>query len=152
MTYLELYHKAERLLDDNKITLGEYEKMIEPLNAEIAEWIPVSERLPEVKTDVLVYNDAGGMPMVDVDSMGHYEYVDASFWYRSQNVTHWMPLPCPPKTKVNYRVVEDVEVGEDKYERRILLDNTDADSCWDFLQKLPAERHKNVKITPCMAE
>ena len=99
MTYLELYHKAGRLLDNNEITLGEYEKMIEPLEREIAEWIPVSERLPEVETDVLVYNDAGGMPTVDVDSMGHYEYVDASFWYRCQNVTHWMPLPEPPKEK-----------------------------------------------------
>lgn len=45
MTYIELHHKAERLLDDNKITLGEYEKMIEPLEREISEWIPVSETM-----------------------------------------------------------------------------------------------------------
>lgn len=62
MTYLELYHKAGRLLDSNKITLGEYEKMIEPLEREINEWIPVSERLPEVDMNVLVYDDSGGMP------------------------------------------------------------------------------------------
>lgn len=93
MTYLELYQKAERLLNDNKITLGEYEKMIEPLEREISEWIPVSERLPKSDMDVLVYDDAGGQPKIDIDS--HYN----SFWWRSRNVTYWMPLPCPPKTK-----------------------------------------------------
>lgn len=98
MTYLELYHKAGRLLDNNEITLGEYEKMIEPLEREINEWIPVSERLPEVDADVLVYDDSGGMPTIEVDSMRYYEHVDASFWRNSKNA-HWMPLPCPPKTK-----------------------------------------------------
>lgn len=93
MTYLELYNKAERLLDDNKITLGEYEKMIEPLEREIGEWIPVSERLPEDGLDVFVYDDVGGRPKIGIDS--HYN----SFWWRSRNVTYWMPLPCPPNTK-----------------------------------------------------
>lgn len=36
MTYKELYDRANYLADNNKITLGEYEKMIEPLNNNIA--------------------------------------------------------------------------------------------------------------------
>lgn len=35
MTYMELYEKANRMLDSNEITLGEYEEMIKPLDAEV---------------------------------------------------------------------------------------------------------------------
>ena len=36
MTYKELYESAADKLEKSKITLGEFEKMIEPLNAEVA--------------------------------------------------------------------------------------------------------------------
>ncbi len=42
MTYFELVTKAEYLLIKNKITLGEYHKMIQPLNEELreeGEWV-----------------------------------------------------------------------------------------------------------------
>lgn len=35
MTYLELIRDADRQLDDGRITIGEYEQMIEPMNREI---------------------------------------------------------------------------------------------------------------------
>ena len=44
MTYYELFTKAENLLIKNKITLGEYEEMVQPLNEEErkeGEWIKV---------------------------------------------------------------------------------------------------------------
>ena len=50
-------------------------------------WIPVTERLPDVGTEVLVYSEDDGI-CVDYyggDSFGYYD------------VTHWMPLPEPPK-------------------------------------------------------
>ena len=37
MTYLELYKDAERKLEKNEITIGEYEEMIAPLKIEIPE-------------------------------------------------------------------------------------------------------------------
>ena len=37
MTYLELYKEAERKLEKNEITIGEYEEMIAPLRVEILE-------------------------------------------------------------------------------------------------------------------
>ena len=54
-------------------------------------WIPVRERLPERGQEVIVY--AGGIlePFV-------YAYC---FWNKDycsfQHITHWMPLPEPPK-------------------------------------------------------
>lgn len=50
-------------------------------------WIPVTERLPDVGIEVLIYSEDDGV-CVDYyggDSFGYY------------NVTHWMPLPEPPK-------------------------------------------------------
>ena len=41
MTYYQLFTKAEKLFINSKITFGEYERMIEPLNDEVrsvAEW------------------------------------------------------------------------------------------------------------------
>ena len=35
MTYYELFTKAENLLIHNKISLGEYDKMVQPLNEEV---------------------------------------------------------------------------------------------------------------------
>ena len=50
-------------------------------------WIPVTERLPDIGIEVLVYSEDDGI-CVDYyggDFFGYY------------GVTHWMPLPEPPK-------------------------------------------------------
>ena len=54
-------------------------------------WIPVEERLPDIGIEVLVYSEDDGV-CVDYyggDSFGYYD------------VTHWMPLPEPPKEAIN---------------------------------------------------
>ena len=46
MTYYELFTKAENLLIRNKITLGEYDEMVQPLNEEVrkeGKWIDDDE-------------------------------------------------------------------------------------------------------------
>ena len=53
----------------------------------VQEWISVKDRLPDVGKLVLIYSEINGVCM---------DYHDgATFGY--YGVTHWMPLPNPPK-------------------------------------------------------
>ena len=62
-------------------------------------WIPVTERLPKEGEFVLVYGDLypnkhdGGVIAVS-------KRMDWNYWQgfgRERDITHWMPLPEPPK-------------------------------------------------------
>ena len=53
----------------------------------VQEWISVEDRLPDVGKFVLIYSEINGVCL---------DYHDgATFGY--YDVTHWMPLPQPPK-------------------------------------------------------
>lgn len=57
-------------------------------------WIPISERMPDEDEDVHVYRGKGHGIITAYRSEGR--------WYSHQHdilrdVTHWMPLPEPPK-------------------------------------------------------
>ena len=60
-------------------------------------WIPVTERLPEHFRPVIVCREKGkGEYIVEQG------FKDVGDWWkvygtRTKNVTHWMPLPEPPK-------------------------------------------------------
>lgn len=65
---------------------------IQPVNAVEVEWIPVSERLPEKSGDYLVAVNNGAYRFT------HKMYYHEGWWYDFDcEVTHWMPLPEPPK-------------------------------------------------------
>lgn len=60
----------------------------------IQRWIPVSERLPEMWQNVLTVRTDGAFRLDFVGSLGVW-YDDVNFV--GYPVTHWMPLPLPPK-------------------------------------------------------
>lgn len=65
------------------------------------EWISVKDRLPEPQQEVLVsvLNDVLFRDIARVgslDSRGIWR-VDTPHEYFHRNITHWMPLPEPPK-------------------------------------------------------
>ena len=65
--------------------------------AKVPRWISVEERLPEHEHEVLVYTDRYGGRTEFAYYVRHLEA-----WYQNcclliPNVTHWMPLPEPPK-------------------------------------------------------
>ena len=53
-------------------------------------WISVKERLPEEQQDVLVYLKRGGCAV-------DYFIPSRNDKWGYKDVTHWMPLPTPPK-------------------------------------------------------
>lgn len=59
----------------------------------VQEWISVKDRLPEEEARVLVYLDSNrSYTKTDTDRLINSKWVR---WDR--DVTHWMPLPEPPK-------------------------------------------------------
>lgn len=68
----EAYDKLSRHMDD--------------LAALMPRWIPVTERLPEAGVYVLAYSADDG-----------YMCVEARHKFSVFQITHWMPLPQPPK-------------------------------------------------------
>ena len=94
---LDVFYKTKAL----KNYVGIMQGRIELLNARIAEleaerrWIPVSERLPENISNVLILSR--GEQLI---ASYHSKY---SLWYvpfvDKPVVTHWMPLPELPEVK-----------------------------------------------------
>jgi hypothetical protein len=61
----------------------------------VQEWISVKDRLPEKFVDVLSYCDHNASFQIDcVDEKGKWY---SEYKYSGYTVTHWMPLPQPPK-------------------------------------------------------
>ncbi len=54
-------------------------------------WITVTERLPDEPMMCLVYTKPGGYGCCEIT------YYNEGFYLHNANITHWMPLPKPPK-------------------------------------------------------
>ena len=69
------------------------------------EWISVKERLPEDERNVLAYYGFGRDGIIDSDmrfmgALCYYCFDPKPHWQHAMSgviVTHWMPLPEPPK-------------------------------------------------------
>lgn len=62
----------------------------------MSDWISVDDRLPKEKQDVLAYRGRI-QDCVTVTSLGEdWMYVTGE-WVPEGWITHWMPLPEPPK-------------------------------------------------------
>lgn len=81
----------------------------------IPQWISVKERMPEKSCQVLCYSESGEIFNAEYDSnidvafqIGFWDqYYDDTLgfygedWNPCDTVTHWMPLPEPPKENAN---------------------------------------------------
>jgi len=63
-------------------------------------WIPCSERIPEVYKNVLIYYarwEDNPIQVAHIQGDGLcWEFSDGEFYPAMKDVTHWMPLPNPP--------------------------------------------------------
>ena len=62
----------------------------------LPKWIPVSERLPEKFHSVLATRKIGDWFAIDIESIGATGKWSGDI-FTDNEVTHWMPLPEPPK-------------------------------------------------------
>lgn len=71
----------------------------------MSEWISVKDKLPKYSKEVLTYTPGMAMP-IRVDAYDGYYGEDDGKWYEGwryrgnhaeNRITHWMPLPEPPK-------------------------------------------------------
>lgn len=62
-------------------------------------WVSVKERLPDNEQWVLCFmeNEEFGKFRVFQWSYIDWQWNDGNEWYDEEDVTHWMPLPEPPK-------------------------------------------------------
>lgn len=65
----------------------------------MAEWISVKDRLPEDGKVLCVRKSEAfrDRRYVDILNVDHGWFMDGAFVVADGNVTHWMPLPEPPK-------------------------------------------------------
>lgn len=118
---IRLKETAQEAADAIEFTSKAYQMMAEAYEAEVAKqsWIPVTERLPDVYEHVLV-SVPGMAPhaMVQEAFRGRNGmWYSNGFRYVADEITHWMPLPPPPKMKepfVKDIIVLDKNESEDK--------------------------------------
>jgi hypothetical protein len=60
------------------------------------EWISVKDRLPEKEDDVLAYEFRGDISISYI-SGNDWRNLESGWILDESHVTHWMPLPEPPK-------------------------------------------------------
>ena len=68
----------------------------------IQRWVPVTERLPEKQRDCLCFCNIDGYTKYPFCMVLRYHLVDEKPHFQHEceyglRVTHWMPLPQPPK-------------------------------------------------------
>ena len=86
----------EQIIGSGPVILSVCENSIIPIHPE--RWIPVTERLPEEWEDVLVWSWSGFCEVaVYLGTPGKWRVCWNHTMLEDNSVTHWMPLPEPPK-------------------------------------------------------
>lgn len=74
----------------------EYIKSLTPAHVvPVPQWISVKERLPEVEADILAYIGEGSFVVCWMTHDGYWQC--PAYLMDKDDVTHWRPLPEPPK-------------------------------------------------------
>jgi hypothetical protein len=62
----------------------------------MGKWISVEDRLPEIADTVIVYIQNGVIDIAWRTPGGNWDTYSGRF-FKDDKITHWMPLPKPPK-------------------------------------------------------
>lgn len=89
----KLHKRIDRLKKQNETLTIQRNAWALTAKALTHEWISVEDRLPDTE-EAIVYAESG-MGLINVTHLR----MDWQRFVRCTNVTHWMPLPQPPKMK-----------------------------------------------------
>ena len=94
--------KAADAIEELSKMLDEEVEVTTALGCNMPVWIPVSERLPPIGEEVIVFADRTTIRIWSLER--YYPTIADVFWEREDGfhedtdvVSHWMPLPEPPK-------------------------------------------------------
>ncbi|WP_298032179.1 DUF551 domain-containing protein [uncultured Dysosmobacter sp.] len=96
----------QKLHDSVDVALSALRSQQEAENEPLTGWISVKDRLPEKGNEdwyniVLTKERSGDLPMRRIVKVGYWDWYHKRFWGfevgYGYTVTHWMPLPEPPK-------------------------------------------------------
>ena len=94
---MDVREKLVELLDiiiqPGQKTLGNIADHLISHGVTVQEWIPVKDRLPEKDEIVIICTDENFIYAGEL--VGDTWFLDNDSW--TATVTHWMPLPQPPK-------------------------------------------------------
>ena len=97
---MDVREKLVELLDiiiqPGQKTLGDIADYLIANGVTVQEWISVNDRLPEKYAMVLIYDGDSVEPSLFFGDLGFYE-ADKYEANPFCGVTHWMPIPQPPK-------------------------------------------------------
>jgi hypothetical protein len=112
---IELLEEAEGLVNNDVPSLEQIADHLIAHGVTIQKWIPETERLPDTDGKYLVFEQKGGRTVTDTlrftkdaSKVSRYDFkgmlknlwygYDSEWgYYAVRSVTHWMPLPEPPK-------------------------------------------------------
>jgi hypothetical protein len=88
---------AEMKFDITKVVDGAI-KEFRHQGYNVSKWISCKDKMPDDGVNVLIYagNRMISLAWYDKD-MGYFYICDSDYKYNSLDVTHWQPLPEPPK-------------------------------------------------------
>ena len=94
----KLVELLDRFVYDEWYGNGDIAEKLISNGVTVQEWIPVKDRLPEIGRSVIAYN-APAKCAAEAMYKGEGRFLQFRWSARLQEheVTHWMPLPQPPK-------------------------------------------------------
>ena len=90
--------KLKKLKHQGLLTDKDCERLITALDKADKGWISIKDRLPDDDVSILICSERKTISKATYSSdMGRYYIADSDLWYNELDITHWMPLPEPPK-------------------------------------------------------
>lgn len=98
----DLLYEVSRKADEERYIFDQMADYLIANGVTVQEWISVVERLPELGVRVLIFDSYQGISIgkalwVASPSMRRIELVAEEDAIDYTEITHWMPLPQPPK-------------------------------------------------------